>query len=187
MQGRLVGLVGKARAGKDTVAAGLGEVGWQRLAFADQVRAVLELMDPMVGHGLDCEPLSAALAWWGGWEGIKGAPGVGVEIRGLLQRLGDGNRRIDPDVWWRPVLADAARLRSTGVDVVISDVRYRNEAEAIRAAGGTLVRVLRPGAVYDDLHVSEVELDNFPCDHVIFNESDLAHMRSESHILHDLL
>lgn len=179
---RIIGLCGQARAGKDTVAAALVEgAGWQRMAFADGLRAALLELDPDVRvpemRGWRWAPLHEALRLCGGWEGVKAVPGLGVEVRGMLQRLGMAVRRLDPDVWVRPVMAEAA---ASGCDVVITDVRFVNEAEAIREAGGTVVSVVRPSLESSDGHVSEVEWRSILPDFTVYNSFDLYHLRCEA-------
>lgn len=65
----------------------------------------------------------------------------GVSPRILMQTLGtEWGRKINPDCWlnvWR------SQLPQTGL-VVVPDVRFENEAQAIRDLGGILIHVTRP-------------------------------------------
>lgn len=70
--------------------------------------------------------------------------------------------------------------------VVIFDVRFRNEFEAIRAAKGYLIRVIRPGAGLKDaqasMHSSEVEqaeIRDNEFDAIVFNDGSLADLEEE--------
>lgn len=120
---RLVGLCGYARAGKDTAAANMP--GWQRMAFAD---ALKEDLQPLLKSQLHIDPISADAE-------------QKAIIRPLLVEWGRTARRVVPDFWikrlWRRLPADG--------DVVISDVRYLNEARAVLEAGGIVVYVERSG------------------------------------------
>lgn len=82
-------------------------------------------------------------------------PRLGVSYRQLAQTLGDWGRSIRPDWWVSIAMHRAAQARSWGDSVVISDVRYPNEAAAIRAAGGLIVRVRREGLASVREHSSE--------------------------------
>lgn len=67
--------------------------------------------------------------------------------------------------------------------VIIPDVRFKNEVQHIRAAGGKLVRVVRPGAGLKGnfaLHRSEIEMAEIPdseFDMVIQNTGTLDDLR----------
>lgn len=166
----LIGLIGRKRSGKDTFARGLANQGYARVAFADPLRAALEELDPIVGLGgrqfRAPVRLQYVLAAHGGWEGLKDTEHA-AEVRGLLQRYGQAVRRFDEDFWLRQGLAKALRL----APAVITDVRYRNEADAVLAAGGALIRIVRPGLDTSDTHASETELDDYPVDTTVHNRS----------------
>ena len=92
--------------------------------------------------------------------------------RTLLQEVGMKMREVDPLVWVRYPLRDAKPTDN----IVVSDVRYRNEADYIRLQGGLLIRLECPTGellrryrflygvtptadqVY---HVSETDLDDY--------------------------
>lgn len=150
MPAPLVGLLGAKRAGKDTFAKVLAdEHGFVRVAFADPLKRAALLADPIVvgGGRLRLSELVAAA----GWEGAKSRP----EVRGFLQRLGVAVRTLDRDFWLRMGLELAEELRDGGEPVVVTDVRFENEAAGIEAAGGILVRIRRPDVETVDEHESE--------------------------------
>lgn len=192
----LIGLLGKKRSGKDSFASVLvDDFGFQRVAFADPLRDAALALDPFVGptalpgdlvpsyHRLS-EVIDAL-----GWEKAKDfAP----EVRRILQALGtDAIRTLDDGFWVRMAMHKAAELReptrrwpsgelyTPGRPVVVTDVRFPNEAEAIRQAGGVLVRVERPG--FDgDGHATETALDGFPEDYIVANDADLEALHGEA-------
>lgn len=129
MTKRLVGIMGPARAGKDTLAKMLGAyVETTTLAFADPLWAAVEAVaGPRAfdRHGptkdLPCRSLG------------------GDTPRAWAIAFGSGAReRLGADVWVRHLLARVAVLGDRTIAVVV-DVRKRNEAEALRQAGGLLV------------------------------------------------
>lgn len=196
----LIGLVGKKRAGKDTFAERLiAEHGFVKVSFSEPVKEAALAVDPIIGvgpvevmPGYDRRPwlrLSDVVASEG-WEAAKAIP----EVRRFLQRFGtESIRAIDPDFWVRYGMARAEEIRNVqahmsngagivtlGRPVVITDVRFRNEARAITAAGGQLVRVERPGSDDGDTHASEVELDTYPVDWLVYNDGTVEQLHNKA-------
>ena len=64
--------------------------------------------------------------------------------------------------------------------VVFTDCRFPNEAEAILAVGGSVVRILRPGVDTGDTHPSETALDDFEETFTVHNDQGLDHLRAEA-------
>lgn len=60
---------------------------------------------------------------------------------------------------------------------IITDVRFPNEAEAIKARGGIILRVNRPGYAPINAHPSEVGLDAWDFDYRIVNNSDVFDLK----------
>lgn len=175
----IIGLMGYAQAGKDTVGT-LLTTGWgyQRVAFADTLRDMLYALDPVVvwysiedEHGID-EPGRRVrdIVDCIGWEKAKV---VYPEIRSLLQRLGtEAGREILGDNIW----VDTAMSKVSG-PTVITDVRFPNEYRAVHAQGGHLWRIVRPGKTAVNAHASETSLDGYEADATILNDGsydDLA-------------
>jgi hypothetical protein len=181
----LIGLMGQKRSGKDTVAGFLtADHGFVRLAFADALRDALLKVDPYVGRGdLRVSDLIGAV----GWEGVKGSP-AGPEVRRLLQEFGVAVRAVREDAWVAVVMRDAATIREggpgtpspVGRSVVVTDVRFPDEAAAIRAAGGVIVEVRRPGLPDDDGHVSEHAWRGIEPRFVIENSGTLDDLRERA-------
>ena len=153
----LIGLVGYARSGKDTVANFLTEKhNFTRVAFADQMREALVRLDPKVNVGsLYGTPLTSALKHFG-WEGLKKES---EDVRHLLQRMGTevGREMFGEDVWVNRAMALAIKNENT----VFSDVRFHNEADAILRAGGRLWKVERPGVGPVNEHISDSAMDSY--------------------------
>lgn len=186
--GITLGLVGRKRSGKDTFAAALVEErGFRRVAFADALRAVALGADPYVRIEADeFGPVGftggaafpqqthyrlSTLVEFVGWERAKAAR----DVRRFLQRLGsEGVRSIDPNFWLRAAFADV----EPDEDVVVTDVRFPNEADLIEAFGGALVRIVRPGLPNDgDQHASEIALDDRLVDYVVENTGTVDDLR----------
>ncbi|MCX5237250.1 hypothetical protein OG824_18790 [Streptomyces prunicolor] len=171
----LIGLAGAARSGKDSAAQALLGAGWTRRAFADKVREMLYALDPILIEkeydqgvtGLRYEVDSY------GWDTVKE---LYPEVRAYHQRLGtEGGREVlGEDVWVNALFRDFERWGPT----VITDVRFPNEAEAIRARGGLVVAIERPGhaPIREAGHVSENALAGYLFDDVICNDGTVGHL-----------
>lgn len=159
---KLIGISGKARAGKDTLAGHFASLGYEKLAFASGVKQVTAL--------LAGEP---ERLFHDDSEKELYSPSLGMTRRRAMQNVGNGLREaVGPNVWIRPLMA---RWETCGrIPTVVSDVRYPNEAEAIRAAGGIVIRIDRPnapGLVGDaSSHVSEAPLPANLIDLVVVND-----------------
>lgn len=163
----IIGLSGYARSGKDEVAKILvEEYGYTRAAFADKIREFLYETNPQIGgnrlqHLIDTY----------GWEVAKSQP----EVRHLLQSIGVGARKLlGDDIWIYQVLKNL----HPSDKVVISDVRFINEAECINARGGQLWRIKRNGVKAVNSHVSEHDMDGYPVDKILKNEGTLEDLRT---------
>lgn len=109
-------------------------------------------------------------------------------MRQFLQELGTDALRneLHPNTWVNALMSDYTPVSSVGTDDlprsishdiypnwIITDTRFPNEAEAIKKAGGIIIRVDRPGVGPLNDHPSEVSLDNWQFDHKIANVSDV--------------
>jgi hypothetical protein len=169
----LIGLTGLAGSGKSEVAGVLmNEFGFVRVKFADPLKNMLRTMLRGMGH-ID-EDVERMI------EGdLKEAmiPELGVTPRHLMITLGTewGRNQVREDLWIRLWKA-AAEMEGR---VVADDVRFPNEVDAIRAAGGQVWRVHRPGVVASS-HVSE-QLNVEP-DLTLYNSRSLADLRFTAEI-----
>jgi hypothetical protein len=114
------------------------------------------------------------------WQGRE--HWVEMTVREFLQRLGtDGLRTgLHENTWVNALMADYEGTydldtdRTTYPNWIITDTRFPNEAQAIKNAGGIVIRIDRPGVTAVNAHPSETALDNWKFDHKIMNGSDLV-------------
>ena len=139
----VIGLHGRARAGKDTAANFiLAHRGGYIYSFADPIRKMLAPL------GIDMnDPY---------WQARKEQviPALGVSPRRLMQTLGTewGRQLINPDLW---LILAKQLLLNYGPGMVIADVRFENEAAWVREQGGRVIHIERPDNVAVEAHASE--------------------------------
>ena len=78
--------------------------------------------------------------------------------RELMQKFGDLTRSLDKDIWVKSLFNKY--LDNPPEYLIISDVRFKNEAEHIKKLDGILIRI-ESDRVKEDNHISEIELDNY--------------------------
>ncbi len=167
----IIGLSGYAGSGKDEVAKILvKEYGFKRIAFADKVREILYELDPVVMVDVHYKDITVRdLVNDEGWDDAK----KNKEIRNLLQRLGVAVRNnLGLDAW-----VDAA-LKNVYLNehVVVTDVRFINEASKIKEIRGGLWRIKRPDVKAVNNHISETELDGYKVDQIFYNKGSLEEL-----------
>lgn len=139
---KLIGLTGLPRAGKNLFATHLVENhGYVELSFAAPLKAAsavllgMELWQMNGEHNFDRE---AILPEWG------------FSTRDFLQRFGTEAMRnnFGQDFWLKHMHARirAERLKPLS-RIVITDVRFENEASLVRQLGGKIIEITRNGTV----------------------------------------
>ncbi len=167
---KLIGIAGRRRSGKDTAALALVEQDYTLIRFADPLKNMIRTL------------LGNAALTMGDIERIiegdqKETPLqllCGKTARYAMQTLGTewGRSLIGEDVWIRIALSRASGLNG----VVIPDVRFKNEADAIHKAGGKIIKIIRPNLQQSsaDSHVSEQEIDEIAGDITLVNNATIA-------------
>jgi hypothetical protein len=149
-----VALVGIAGSGKSTLANKLvDEQGYTKLSFAAPVKAIATIM---LMRPIDkTNPLD----------------------REFLQQLGtDLGRKRDPQIWVKHFDVEYQDNVKLGVEkIVVDDVRFKNEADYLRAQGFMIVKITGRGYDLGSLgrHASETELDSIEPDWYLNNGDDI--------------
>lgn len=128
MRTKLIGLVGRAGAGKTTAAGFLSQQGYTVRSFATPIKHI-----------------AAQQFHWNGEKDSRG--------RKLLQEIGMAGRAYSRDLWIGKLSADRGFNEST----VIDDVRFMNEATYIRAQGGILIKIEGRGQLLDHESETQLE------------------------------
>lgn len=153
----VIAFTGLAGSGKSTAAAHLVAAGWQRVRFAGPLKAMMAALG--CTHAEIDGPLKEQpCALLGGKTPRHAMQTIGTEW---------GRDLISQDLWIRAWNAALSRV-PPGVSVVVDDCRFPNEVDAVRAAGGVLVRIERPGAGTASVHSSEQHA--LPADAVLRND-----------------
>ncbi len=207
--GYVIGLSGKAHSGKDTVASILTRIyQYKRTALADPLKTICKevfaftheqlwgpsekrnepdhryprnkrliqsLVDPRVMDGYIGED----------WE-----PCDFLTPREALQKLGtEWGRECFQDIWIDLGMRRAKALLQADIvtgeaalGVAITDVRFANEIQGLKAAGAKMVRIRRPHdsatlSASAQAHPSEMEQESIPdsaFDYVLLNDESLS-------------
>lgn len=169
----IIGLTGRAGSGKDTARAILQEHGFVGLAFADPIRDMIAML--FASNGINSS--------WMHERHLKEQviPDLGVSYRHMAQTLGtEWGRSLQPDFWLRIAGAYMDSTQAATFDnllFVISDVRFANEAAWVRARGGVVWRIERPGIAPVRAHASEAEIDQIEPDLTLHNTGSIDDLR----------
>lgn len=88
-------------------------------------------------------------------------------FRALMQNIGTDLVRMEvsQDFWIN--LWSKSITNSRANKFVTDDVRFQNEADAVRLSEGIIVRIIREDLESNDIHVSETEQDSIEADFTI--------------------
>lgn len=158
---RIIGLVGYAGVGKDTAAQILVEdYYYTRIGFADPLKEILTTI---------------------GWDGDKSnKPSCSccgmLQGRALLQTAGtEGVRKVLGSSIWTDYLKSV--VSESQDKFVVSDVRFNDEALALKELGALLVRVTRKSQHPALGHSSETDLDRISVDLSVPNDGSVEELR----------
>ena len=110
--------------------------------------------------------------------------------RPFLQWLGGYLvQKIDAGIWYNQIVRLVKDAESTGCKLcIVGGLRYPTDAAILRNAGGTIVKVYRPGHLQNDMmDPTERERDNIPVDCTIMSNSTVEDAkRCAGRFLNDL-
>jgi hypothetical protein len=199
---KLIGINGFKRSGKDTTHQIINEMrrNVARAAFADKLKIMAAMA--LGFEGTDAELIALMDECKESWHfeiyehRAMLDPFKFFNGREYLQWFGGNARKVFGDSFWiDQVLPNPARLEAadwlalcreelyerygfnTGI-LVVTDVRYPNEARRVLSLGGEVWEVVRPGLVSDG-HDSEQQLARELITRTIDNRGDLDHLRYE--------
>lgn len=172
---RIIGLTGFKRTGKDTAAEVIAKMlGYDRVQFAGPLKEMLRTL--LRYQGVSEAGIEACV------EGdLKEAPAPvlgGKTPRLAMQTLGTewGRQTLSDTIWVDTALGRAGDAEN---GALITDVRFLNEAEAVKAAGGVIIRIERAEVGLKSDHPSEVEIPQIEADFVLRNDTNRASFQDE--------
>jgi len=184
----LIGFGGKPGSGKDTAADHLVDNDdFTKVNMSTAIAELAALINPIMGHAPGIRGFFGKLERYNDVVARRGFTDAKNhrEVRSSLQNIGTGVRDIVDANVWATIAAEVIQAhRGAGRPVVLSGVRYPNEADVISDAGGTLVWVARPGLAEDtnSAHAVENSISRSDFDVVIDNDGtiDQLHSRTEA-------
>ena len=152
----IIGLAGRKRAGKSTVAARLIEMAKEmgltpiRIGFADPLKAeAAKIFGPVTEENK-------------------------ATLRPVLQAVGAVMKELKGnDVWLNRLVESWQAYEQAGYNMlVVDDVRFPYEAEHIQNSGGQVWKISRPSTDNSgDTHNSETSVDLVKADHYLVEEN----------------
>jgi len=158
---KLIGLTGRKRCGKGTVAAMLPN--YRCLSFAAPIKRMLMAVGVTPAEIEDKETI---------------LPRFGASPRFMMQTLGTewGRDIVSPQLWTGLAYREANPILKIGLGVVFDDLRFDNEAQLVKDMGGVIWCIERPNLASDS-HVSERGIDPKFIDHRLANFGTVAMLR----------
>lgn len=185
MRNLIIGFSGKMGTGKNYIAENLlpsilnkmlNNIQYYYLSFGDQIKVELGSRDSSLTYDKLFNKKTR-------------------EVRQQLQRYGteEGRDKYGKDIWIRSMglWMDIFKNRTPNKNnvFIITDVRFKNEADWIKQQKGILIRVnadkrndrriQEEGSQDNKNHSSETDLDDYPFEHVVNNDIGMEHTVKE--------
>jgi hypothetical protein len=168
----IIAICGHKFSGKSTVARLLhNATGYEIVSFADKLKDITCVLSGCTREDLeDYEFKENELVpdYLRPYCGNAKKP----TFRAFLQYFGsEVMRGVNDNIWIDCTLSNASETKG----LIISDCRFPNEAKAVKARGGIVIKVVR-GGCGGDSHCSEVNIDMIVPDYTLRNDSTLENL-----------
>lgn len=186
----IIGLSGYAKSGKDTVAEIIQDIQpekWEVKKFSGKLKEIASILTGFPVHQFEDQDFKSSILgeeWWKNYGDFYHQ----TTVRDFLQVLGTDAIRngLHSNAWVNALMADYRPKKLSEYNPsrwIVTDVRFPNEAEAIKDRGGVIIRIDRPGVEPVNAHPSETALDNWDFDYKIANASDLVALKQTVEVL----
>lgn len=170
----IIGISGHARNGKDTVADYLVLCfGFEKRSFAKPLKEACKIIFDWTEDHVNGKLKEVEDTRWGI------TPRLAMQLLGtewgqkcLCENSLSFARTTGRNLWVNRCLIDVA-----GKNIVIPDVRFPHEAQAIKDLGGKIIKVIRPGYEGNSNHASETEMAKITPDYNIVNNGTVDQLR----------
>jgi len=173
----LIGITGKIGSGKTTATDYLTSLGYHEYSFAGPLKQIAEIFHFEFHqlYGTQEQKLEVNAHW--NVSGRHFLQKFGTEIcRNVLPKVLPEMKLDDTSLWIR--LFEIERAKNPDRLYVVSDVRFPDEAQAIKRMGGIIIRLVRPSP-HASSHASETVQDLIEPDVTINNTSTKTHLYRE--------
>ena len=173
----LIGICGKKQTGKNTVAEYLSNTLTKKTNVVSFATPVLNIAGVLANDDFRINYEEKKKTFF---------PNVNLTGRELLQKVGtEWGRSLNPNIWVNLLFnkIDDAGYKMYYKHTIISDVRFKNEADEILKRGGILIKLERNTGLSDN-HISENDLDDYDKPmYVIDNNGTLEQLKQKLEIV----
>lgn len=142
MTPKIIGLAGRARSGKDTVATLFSRT-HRIVRFAQPIKDAVKALYGWSDVAVETETKDTVDPYWG------------VSPRSAMQHVAQTTRMFVANDFFVKRLFDSWE----GDAIVIADVRYKHEVDAIHEKGGITIKITREGTTKHDIEFTVDELE----------------------------
>lgn len=174
---KLIAIHGRARSGKDTLAKLLMKhEPFIRMAFADPLKQAVAGLFNIPQSTAFSDDKNQMLDYWG------------LTLRDVLQRFGTEAMRgtFGQQFWIERWLCEYNGYKVKDANVVITDCRFENEAQAVKQMGGYVVQLSRDVEGLQGVesqHISERRLPKQFIDFYIDNNSGFFELELQAQLM----
>lgn len=167
----LIAICGHKFSGKSTVARLLhNATGWEVVSFADKLKDITCVLSGCTREQLEdyeFKETQCVPPYLVPYCGDAKKP----VFRAFLQYFGsEVMRGVNDNIWIDCTLSNCEE------SVIVSDCRFPNEAKAVKARGGIVIKVVRPDVKVEDSHQSETRIDEIVPDYTLWNDTTLENL-----------
>lgn len=166
----IVALCGKKGCGKDTAAQALLSKGYSGQKFAGPLKDACRILFNFDESQVEGDAKDEYDPLWGTTPRTV-LQFMGTEV--FQYKINDVLPGIGRTFWTKSLIQ---RIEAQEGDIVISDMRFQHEIDALKALDPLIYKVvsikINRGGASADKHASETELDAIECDLIVQNDGD---------------